>query len=183
MMPLSRVGPLVCAALVLASCGAAPTQTAPPGGDLPPSDELAQVLRELNTVRARARMCGGQTPGEEAEYFAATTPVTWNARLAIAAQAHAQDMARRNYFAHDSPEGSTLKHRVEAAGYLKWRELGENIAGGYAASEVIEGWLGSKAHCGTLMDPLLREVGMAVVTAPSIDNDLANYWVQDFGTR
>lgn len=179
MMPLSRALPPVFTALVLASCGAAPSQGAPfagATGDTPPSDELALVLREVNAARAVARVCGSKP-------FGPTGPVTWNAQLAAAAQAHARDMATRDYFSHVSPEGGVLKQRVEAAGYVNWRELGENIAGGYAASEVIPAWLKSADHCMTLMDPALHEVGIAVVTADSAQNEFTNYWVQDFGTR
>ena len=183
MMSLSRTVTLSLTALILASCGSAPEKPALSTQDLPPNEAMALVLRNLNAARATARTCGGQQPGEVAVNAAATSPVTWNTQLAVAAQAHAQDMARRNYFAHDSPEGGKLERRVEAAGYVNWRDLGENIAGGFTASEVIQGWLESKEHCITLMDPVLREVGMAMVTAPSMQIDFENYWVQDFGRR
>ena len=50
-----------------------------------------------------------------------------DAQLAQAARRHSADMVRRDFFAHVSPSGETLKDRVRAAGY---GEPGPGLAGG-----------------------------------------------------
>lgn len=50
----------------------------------------------------------------------------------MAAQGHSEDMAENNYFNHDSPDGETLKDRVEEAG-VQYRMAGENIAMGHTS--------------------------------------------------
>src|ERR671919_2757210 len=56
-----------------------------------------------------------------------------NKKLSAAARRHAGDMARRNYFAHDSLSGGTFVDRIRQTGYLrgarKWW-VGENLAWG-----------------------------------------------------
>ncbi|WP_271400079.1 CAP-associated domain-containing protein [Salinicoccus roseus] len=50
----------------------------------------------------------------------------------MAAQGHSEDMAENNYFNHDSPDGETLKDRVDEAG-VQYRMAGENIAMGHTS--------------------------------------------------
>ncbi|HKP74103.1 MAG TPA: CAP domain-containing protein, partial [Longimicrobiaceae bacterium] len=70
----------------------------------------------------------------------------WDAAAARAAQSHSEDMARRNYFSHTSPEGANVGERVRAAGG-NWRAVAENIAWGQrSADEVVRSWLSSPAH-------------------------------------
>ena len=63
--------------------------------------------------------------------------LTLNKRLARAARRHARDMARRNYFSHDTLGGGSFVDRIRRAGYLQGRErwiVGENLAWGTAAT-------------------------------------------------
>jgi uncharacterized protein YkwD len=63
-----------------------------------------------------------------------------------AAQAHADDMAARDYFSHVTPDGRSVGDRATQAGY-RWATVLENIAVGQGApSEVVAGWIGSPAH-------------------------------------
>lgn len=177
--------------LALASCGGtstpkatnvssdttvatSPATASQDAGDQTMSAEEAQVLKELNAARAVARSCGGVA-------MPAAPAVTWNGYLAKAARGHALDMATRNFFEHVNPDGKGIKERAEAAGYVNWTELGENIAAGYSLAEVTQGWLNSPSHCKTLMDPALKEVGVGYVYRSG--SQYGTYWVQDFGTR
>ncbi|ANE43993.1 CAP domain-containing protein [Deinococcus puniceus] len=173
-------------AAALTSCGGstapapqatAPVATAPKAqdaGSQTMSAEEAQVLREVNAARAVARTCGDVA-------YAATTPVTWNGFLAVAARSHTADMAARNYFAHVTPEGRTIAMRAEAAGYTNWQTLGENIAAGYTVQNVVQGWIDSPGHCKNLMDPKFREMGAGYTYRPG--STYGTYWAQEFGTR
>ncbi|PNY80447.1 CAP domain-containing protein [Deinococcus koreensis] len=147
--------------------------TAPPAPPAAPSGTFAARVMELtNAARAQARSCG-------ADRFAATTALTPNAKLAQAAQAHAADMAAKNYFSHTSQDGRTLRERIDATGY-SWSAIGENIAAGQATpDEVVQGWLGSPGHCRNIMNPTFRELGVGYT--PASGGTYRTYWVQNFG--
>ena len=73
-------------------------------------------------------------------------PLAWDAAAARAAQAHSDDMARRDYFDDVSPEGRRAGDRLRAAG-ARWTAVAENIASGGSSPEaVVQGWLDSPAH-------------------------------------
>lgn len=72
--------------------------------------------------------------------------VAMDARLAAAARAHSGDMAERDFFAHQGPDGSGLGARLAGAGY-RWRMMAENIAAGEATPEAtVAGWMESDGH-------------------------------------
>src|SRR5690606_35612819 len=122
---------------------------------------------------ARPRQCGDTM-------FQAVPPLRWNARLAQAARQHSKDMARRRYFAHEGPDGSTLAGRVRAQQY-RWRHLGENIAAGHgSAAQVVRSWLASPGHCTNIMSPRFTEMGAAYVYDAASETGI--YWTQVFGT-
>ncbi|UTW07227.1 CAP domain-containing protein [Pseudomonas benzenivorans] len=135
--------------------------------------EGQRLLEQLNAARARARQCGGQA-------FAAAPPLSWNAELGVAAEAHSRAMANANFFAHRGRDGSTPGDRAELAGY-NGRQIGENLAAGLDASpRVVEGWLASPGHCATLMNPQFRDLGAAYAVDPKSDAGI--YWTALFGT-
>lgn len=106
-------------------------------------------------------------------------PLAWNNLLELSAHGHARDMHRRNYFAHTSLSGKTIKNRIEDAGYvltgMRTYAIGENIAVGQRSiDEVMRGWIKSEGHCKNIMSKNFKEIGVA---------EVSNYWVQDFGMR
>lgn len=107
---------------------------------------LAMALTRINELRRQA----------------GAAPLILNARLSAAAQAHADDMAVKNYFSHTSLDGRTPGQRITAAGYsfTKW---GENIAWGYADwNAALTGWMGSAGHRANLLDTSFSEIGLGV---------------------
>lgn len=54
-------------------------------------------------------------------------PLLWDTALAKIAADHSKDMAVRNYFSHDDPEGHRYTYRYAVAGYVCQRSSGENI--------------------------------------------------------
>lgn len=131
-----------------------------------------QVLALVNQARAASRRCGNRL-------WRPAPPVKAQALLTVAAQQHARDMARNNYFAHEAPDGSQVSQRATRAGYA-WRKVGENIAAGQgSAQEVVAGWLQSPRHCDNLMDPVYTDMGLAYALAREGDQGI--YWVQVFG--
>ena len=131
----------------------------------------AQVLQLVNAARAQGGRCENQT-------FAPAAALSWNTRLAAAAQAHADDMAAHNYFSHDSLDGTTFDKRITAAGYL-WRSVAENIAAGQPTpQEVMAAWIASPGHCRNIFNPDLREMGVGFAQGGTY----GEYWGQDFGS-
>lgn len=69
------------------------------------------------------------------------------ARLVAAAQAHADDMASREYFDHTTPEGTTFRSRMAASG-IEGTGLAENL-GLTSASDlttIVDSWMSSPEH-------------------------------------
>jgi uncharacterized protein YkwD len=104
--------------------------------------------------------------------------LTLDGRLIAAAYRHAADMARRGYFAHQSPNGDGAGDRVDGAGY-RWKRYGENIARGPESPyEVVDGWMHSPDHRENIMDCDLDQMGIGL----AFDPERQPYWVQDFAT-
>src|SRR5262249_21176182 len=104
------------------------------------------VLELVNAERARAR----------------ARPLLLEPRLDAAAQKHARDMLLRGYFAHESPEGKTVRQRALAAGYT-WHAVGENIAlGQLSAAQVVEAWMNSPEHRRNILDRDFIHMGLGV---------------------
>ncbi|MEV4350876.1 CAP domain-containing protein [Actinoplanes sp. NPDC049596] len=105
-------------------------------------------------------------------------PLGLDRRLIEAANRHAADMARRDYFEHDSPNGDSAGDRVSRTGY-DWKRYSENIARGADSPwEVVDGWMHSPVHRRNILDCRLHEMGLGL----ALDREHTTYWVQDFAT-
>ena len=92
--------------------------------------------------------------------------------LARAAQAHAEDMVRNDYFDHVSLDGSDFSDRAGAAGYEGFA-TGENIARGQeSAAEVMRAWMSSDGHRRNILSAQSNEIGVGLEQRT---------WVQVFG--
>ena len=96
------------------------------------------------------------------------------------AQAHAEDMLKRSFYGHESPEGQTIRERAIAAGYRLSR-VGENVASGQPTIEVVmDGWMASDRHRANVLSKVFIEAGFGL----AIGKNRAGYqmiWVQVFG--
>lgn len=59
-------------------------------------------------------------------------PLEYDDAVSEVARDHSRDMAERDYFAHDSPEGNTLQDRIDGRS-LDYELAGENIATGHTS--------------------------------------------------
>lgn len=148
------------------------------GANSAPSCGLAgfegELLQRVNARRASGGSCG--TRGS----FSPTAALQWNGALTQAAAGHSQDMAALNYFSHTSADGHTPDQRISAAGY-PWRAYGENIAAGYSTVQAaVDAWLASDGHCANIMNPGLRDIGVACVPGTGTST-YPNYWTMDLG--
>ena len=73
--------------------------------------------------------------------------------LADIAQAHSEDMARRGYFSHDSPENVSPFQRARNANYPRFASA-ENIAKTSSADvkQVVTAWMNSPGHRQNILD-------------------------------
>lgn len=92
-------------------------------------------------------------------------PLVWSDSLARIATAHSDDMARRGYMAHESPEGAGPDERARRAG-IEYRSLAENVASNLHVDDPVEaavtGWLESRSHRRNLLDPEFTHTGIGV---------------------
>ncbi|MCB1334202.1 MAG: CAP domain-containing protein [Roseivivax sp.] len=82
-------------------------------------------------------------------------------RLQAAAESHAADMARRNYFSHKGRNGSRVGMRVKAQGY-RFCTVAENIAlGQRSVDQVMREWFASPGHRQNMLAGKVTQYGMA----------------------
>lgn len=111
------------------------------------------MLKLVNEARAKARQCGST-------HYNPAPAVKWNDTLASVASNHSQDMATKNYFTHDSQDGTKYYERIRKAGYQASTSA-ENISAGRAnIQSAIEGWLKSEGHCANIMNANMTEIGV-----------------------
>lgn len=124
----------------------------------------AELLRLTNLERQKAGLA----------------PLRLSSRLTTAAQNHASDMARNNYFSHTGRNGSSMVTRIKATGYL-YGYVGENIAAGKTSpAATIEQWMNSAGHRANILNPNFTEIGFGY--AKSSNARYQHYWVQVFGS-
>jgi uncharacterized protein YkwD len=93
-----------------------------------------------------------------------------------AAQFHAQDMLRRRFFDHSSPEGAQPRQRYVSQGGGSVQLIGENIflVENYGrgltynlAQYLQQGWMGNPGHRDLILTRDFRGFGYGITTAPN----------------
>lgn len=88
-------------------------------------------------------------------------PLERSAVLDEAARRKLDDMAQRQYFAHQSPIGVQPWDWITGVGYT-YRSAGENLARGFSeAQPVVDAWMQSPSHRANLLNPAYRHIGVA----------------------
>lgn len=145
-----------------------PSPTASPSASASPShsaeslatDYARQVVKLVNKQRADA---GCQ-------------PLRTDSRLAAAAAEHSEDMAVRDYFDHNTPDGVTPWTRIEDEGYDQ--PSAENIAAGQPTPDaVVAAWMNSPGHRDNILNCASHAIGVGFYRGGSY----GYYWTQDFG--
>lgn len=97
-------------------------------------------------------------------------PLKYNAVLDQAAQAKAEDMANRNYWSHNTPDGKEPWAFIDNTGY-KYFKAAENLAYGFDNSDAtVVGWMNSPSHRANVLDKDLVEVGFGVINITNYQN-------------
>ncbi|MBI2388017.1 MAG: CAP domain-containing protein [Deltaproteobacteria bacterium] len=156
----------------------APTSTAAPPAPSPSSWSPAsaamedRVLALVNQHRATGAICGSKS-------FGPAPPLGLEPALQKAARGHSQDMATKDYFSHDAPDGRRPQDRMKAAGFFG-SYSGENIAAGNETADLtVAQWMKSPGHCENIMDKDFKVLGVGYFGNPSAK--YKHYWTQNFG--
>ena len=123
------------------------------------------------------------------------SPLAWNDTLSSIARSHSKDMAMRNYFSHDTPDGHDFSYRYNQAGYSCavpgpgniYYTGAENIfqnnlydrvvfIHGVAhydwnttveiAESTVQGWMSSPGHRKNILTPYWKSEGIGVEISP-----------------
>lgn len=110
---------------------------------------ISGLLQETNEERAGGGLAG----------------LSLNALLNQAAQAKADDMAARDYWSHNTPEGNPPWVFFVNAGY-NYQAAGENLAYGFLSStEAVVGWMNSPGHKANILNGSYKEVGFGIANS------------------
>lgn len=102
----------------------------------------------------------------------------WSDLAAQAARLHSQDMAAKNYFAHENLQGKSPFDRMKAVG-IKYYTAAENLNAGYEDPIMMHvGWMNSEGHRSALLNPNLTHLGLGV----AFGGDYHVYATQNFYT-
>jgi hypothetical protein len=94
-----------------------------------------------------------------------------NSKLSQAAQAKANDMAKRDYWSHTTPDGEQPWQFITAAGY-DYTSAAENLAYGFDSSNgTVSGWMNSAGHRANLLNNTYSDVGFGIANAPNYQGD------------
>jgi uncharacterized protein YkwD len=129
-----------------------------------------EIVVLVNQYRAQGANCGG-------EEMPPVGPLTMDPNLQCAARVHTKDMADRDFFDHDNPDGDGPSDRMEAAGY-DGRGWGENIAAGRDTPEdTMDQWMNSPGHCSNIMAEDFSVIGVGYYPG----GEYGHLWTQTFG--
>lgn len=129
-----------------------------------------EIVVLVNRYRAQGANCGGRE-------MPPVGPLTMDPALQCAARVHTKDMADRDFFDHDNPDGDGPSERMDAAGY-DGRGWGENIAAGRETpEETMEQWMNSPGHCSNIMTEGFSLIGAGYYPG----GEYRHLWTQTFG--
>lgn len=147
---------------------------------MPPPPIAAQTPTDIAVLRGQALSLVN-----ESRRAAGLEPLGLGEDAVEAAQAHADDMFRRDYYAHESPEGETVQDRYIDAGGSTWHLVAENIARCIGCpppatettvADLHAGWMDSPGHRENILARGLSTFGFGL----TIGAEEGMYAVQTF---
>ena len=122
----------------------------------------------------------------------------YNINLDSAAQLHSDQMQQHHFFSHDNKMNekfSTISKRAEAAGYLDWWYLAENIYSSFISTsnpptyfeiclEIVQAFIASKGHRKNLLSTYVNDMGCGIQFDTSSSSGwLDYYFTENLGSR
>jgi cell division septation protein DedD len=103
-----------------------------------------------------------------------------NSKLNNSAQGKANDMIAKNYWAHNSPSGTTPWYWFKWAGY-KYIKAGENLAYGFDNSQQInDAWMNSSGHRANVLGDY-KDVGFGIANGSNYQGGQYTVVVAHYG--
>jgi uncharacterized protein YkwD len=85
-----------------------------------------------------------------------------NDKLVDTATSKCEDMKKKNYFTHNSPDGTTYTNFIKAR-VPSFKLSGENLGAGYTdINQLINDWMQSEQHKTNILNPKFTSEGIAV---------------------
>lgn len=107
--------------------------------------------------------------------------LTADGQLSSAANAKAQDMLSKQYFAHNTPDGKTPWDFIRASGF-KYLLAGENLAVDFSQAESVEtAWMNSPGHRANILNKDFTHIGIGIARG-QFEGHETIFVVQMFGT-
>jgi uncharacterized protein YkwD len=143
----------------------------------PPIDQKPSQEREEGSVANQEKVRDELIEAHNAERKKdKLPPFNPSHKLQTAAQAHADDMARRKKMSHEGADGSSPFDRIKEAGY-RYRKAAENVAyTSRGVTGVMKIWMESPPHRKNILGGY-SQIGAACATA----SDGTVYWCVTFG--
>jgi uncharacterized protein YkwD/uncharacterized membrane protein required for colicin V production len=85
-----------------------------------------------------------------------------DAKLRMAADAHATDMFTRGYFSHNTPEGIDPFVRMKKL-HIRYSSAGENLAHSYDLNAAHTGLMNSPGHRANILNKQFGKIGIAIL--------------------
>ena len=125
-----------------------------------PAERVAGLEQKIHDGINGARVSSGVSP-----------QLRWVDKLGVVARAHSEDMTKRAYFSHDTPEGLGPSERIERVGYNCWKDthygVAENITNVLVdesldrmANDAVQSWLTSPGHRTNLLGKQYDRTGI-----------------------
>ena len=129
----------------------------------PKSDETIQLHYKLTngTVDAKAEQQMFQLVNQQ-RVSAGLDPLIFDDSLRDVARAHSNDMFKRGYFSHYTPEGLSPFDRMQKAG-INYQYAGENLALAPSTALAMQGLMNSPGHRANILSPNFHKVGIGVI--------------------
>jgi len=89
-------------------------------------------------------------------------PLVWDIDLSQVGRKHSEDMFKRGYFSHYSPEGADVGDRLAEAGIF-YSFAGENLALAPDVSRAHIGLMNSQGHKRNILDPAFAKIGIGAI--------------------
>lgn len=106
----------------------------------------------------------------------------WDDRLGEAAQKHSDDMAANRFSSHTGSNGSSVRDRLNAAGYPESGFWGENVfqsaPNDPSAQAAFTWWKNSPGHNANMLSPNYTRIGVGQAT----DGAGITRWTTNFGS-
>lgn len=88
--------------------------------------------------------------------------LVFDIRLRAIARAHSEDMFKRGYFSHYSPEGKTVADRASKEG-IDFLVIGENLAYAPSVELAMKGLMNSDGHRANILSPDYGKIGIGTI--------------------